>query len=363
MEYYNLLGVAKNASQEEIKKAYLKLAMEYHPDKTKGDQEKENKFKKINEAYDVLSDENKRRQYDYMGTIGGNFDGDPFGDFSGNSFHFDINEFVNAHFGRGGGRTNRSRNTIHQRGDDIKITLNLTLEESQRETTKKIKYKKNVLCSSCNGSGAKSKEHVVVCDTCNGTGRVQMQFERGRQMFIQESTCPNCNGTGQMITEKCETCNGKRFETAEVTQELNIPAGIISGMVMEFRGGGHDGINAPNGALHIVVNVKEHDIYHVEDLDLFTNIYVSQHEFKSGFLLSYKNPRTDDVYKYDYKYSEKRTPSLIHLKGKGIILHNSPKTPGDMYVYVNVDFSMKSKRKTIELNAKTSSWDFFKKLK
>lgn len=259
-DYYEVLGVSKGATDDEIKKAYRKTALKYHPDRNPDDKEAEERFKEAAEAYDVLSDPNKRARYDQFGHAGmegaGGFGGggmsmedifshfgDIFGGFGG------FGGF--SGFGGGGGMT---RNY----GSDLRVRLHVTLQEVMKGTTKKIKVKKNVACSHCAGSGAEAGSGSETCPTCGGTGRqIRMQESIFGRMQTQ-TTCTTCGGTGQVIKNKCKHCGGTGLELGEETIEINVPAGVASGMQMTMRGKGNAG---PNGgpAGDLLVQFEEID--------------------------------------------------------------------------------------------------------
>ena len=254
-DYYNILGVKKDATQEEIKKAYKKLAIKYHPDKMAGKSEEEKKeaeekFKEINEANSVLSDETKRRQYDQFGSMDGNFSN--FGDFNGFGNMGDpfkaAYEFFNN--GRYGGQH------FVEKGEDVKITINITIQDALKGCDKKIKYKHDVPCSHCNVTGS-SDGITHTCPTCGGTGMVSRQLRRGNMFFTETSPCPDCKGTGKKVTNKCNYCGGTGFEKVEETIDINIPKGCFTGIVIPFEGKGSETLskNGIRGDLYVHINV------------------------------------------------------------------------------------------------------------
>lgn len=252
-DYYEVLGVSKSATDEEIKKAYRKTALKYHPDRNPDDKEAEEKFKEAAEAYDVLSDPNKRARYDQYGHAGmegaGGFGGaggmsmedifshfgDIFGGFGG------FGGF--SGFGGGGGATQNY-------GSDLRVRIHVTLQEVMKGTTKKIKVKKNVACSHCGGSGAEAGSGSETCSTCGGSGRVIRTQESIFGRMQTQTTCPTCSGTGKVIKSKCKHCGGNGLEVGEETIEINVPAGVASGMQMTLRSKGNAGPNGgPSGDL------------------------------------------------------------------------------------------------------------------
>lgn len=259
-DYYEVLGVGKNATQDEIKKAYRKLAMQYHPDRNPGDKQAEENFKEAAEAYEVLSSEEKRAKYDRYGH--GGLKGDP--NFQGFSNVNDIFSHFSDIFGGssifddffGGSHQQRSRQrTTGQPGSDLKITLKLTLEEIATGTTKKVKIKKYNKCSSCNGSGAKSSSSFKTCSVCNGTGEIRQVSRSIFGQFVNIAPCNNCGGTGRIIAEPCITCSGDGRLQDESTIKINVPAGVFDGNYMTLRGEGNAGKN--NGAAGDIIVLFE----------------------------------------------------------------------------------------------------------
>ena len=263
-DYYEVLGVERNADADTIKKAYRKAAIKYHPDKNPGDKEAEEKFKEAAEAYDVLSNEDKRARYDRFGHagMGGAAGGGGFGGFSGGGFSMeDIFEqfgdiFGGAFGGFGGG--SRSRGTRVNRGSDIRITVRLTLQEIAEGVTKKLKINKTVACDKCGGSGAKDASSYSTCSQCNGSGYVITVQNSFFGRMQTQSVCPDCQGEGRIIKERCPKCGGEGTERGQEIVEVNIPAGVAEGMAIKVEGRG----NAPrrggvNGDLIVVIEEIE----------------------------------------------------------------------------------------------------------
>ena len=266
-DYYEVLGVEKNASADDIKKAYRKLAVKYHPDKNPGDKEAEEKFKEVGEAYSVLSDPEKRARYDQFGH---NFDqGGGFGGFDFGGAGFDPFEIFRQAFG-GGGFGGRGFGgfdfggggpTVRQ-GSNLRGKVKLTLSEIANGVTKKIKVNHDVPCSVCNGSGAKNASAKKTCSRCHGSGRILTTQRTMLGIMQSESACPDCHGTGTIITDKCPHCNGRGVEKKEEVVSFNIPAGVEEGMVLTVKGKG----NAPelggvSGDLYVVIQEeKSHDL-------------------------------------------------------------------------------------------------------
>ncbi|MBE8162989.1 MAG: molecular chaperone DnaJ [Bdellovibrionaceae bacterium] len=267
-DYYNILGVSRTADSVELKKAYRKLAMKHHPDKNPGDKASENKFKEASEAYEVLRDEKKRRQYDQFGTVGdaggaGGFSnvhdifenfGDIFGDIFGGS--------------RGGGRS-RSR---ARRGRDITYELDITLEDVLNGDKQVLSFQKEASCKDCSGEGAVKSSDKEICKQCNGQGQVVQQ-----QGFFQSTVvCPVCRGKGERITNPCSSCHGEGRQLEKQEVEVSIPAGVETGMQLRLSGKGEDGsLGGPSGDLYISLNVIPHTDFKREDSNLIKVLSVS----------------------------------------------------------------------------------------
>lgn len=269
-DYYEILGVGKDASKDDIKKSYRKLAMQYHPDRNPGDKEAEEKFKEAAEAYEVLSNDEKRAKYDrfgHNGLRGGqDFHGfnnvndifshfsDIFGGaFGGSSIFDDI-------FGGGTGQQRTRQRGMGTPGSDLKITLKLTLEEIAAGTTKKVKVKKYKKCATCNGSGAKSNSGYKTCTVCNGTGEIRQVSRSIFGQFVNIAACSNCNGSGKIISEFCPTCSGEGRVYDESTIKINVPAGVYDNSYMTLRGEGNAGKNGGQaGDILVVFQELPHD--------------------------------------------------------------------------------------------------------
>jgi len=280
-DYYEILEVPKNATKEEIKKAYRKKALQYHPDRNPGDKEAEEKFKEAAEAYDVLSDDEKRRRYDQFGHAGvgssgaggGGFEGfdiedifsrfgDIFGDFGFGSF---------GGFGRSGG----SRQRVNK-GTNLRIKVKLTLQEIATGVEKKIKVRKLVQCSACNGTGAKDSSSYRECTTCNGQGYVTRVTRTILGHMQSTSPCPTCQGSGRIITHKCSKCSGEGVVHDEEVISINIPAGVAEGMQLSMSGKGNAARNGGvPGDLIILIEEEKHPDYIREDNNLIYNLIVS----------------------------------------------------------------------------------------
>lgn len=341
-DYYEVLGVDKNVSPEDLKKAYRKLALKYHPDRNPGDKEAEEKFKEAAEAYDVLSNPDKKARYDQFGHAGfdgaGGFGGQGmsmddifssfgsiFGDFfggGGGGFHFS---------GFNGGNSSRGGRPV-SRGSNLRIKVKLTLEEIERGVEKKIKVNKYVPCKTCGGSGARNNSYET-CSHCHGTGVVT---EMRRSIFGQmqtQSVCPYCGGQGRIIKDKCHDCNGEGIVKSEEIITINIPAGVSDGMQLSMRGQGNAGPNGGvNGDLIIQIEEIQHELFERQDNNLFYNAFVTYADAALG--ASIEIPTLSGKVRVKI---EQGTPSgkVIRLKGKGLPDVNGY-SRGDMLVSINV---------------------------
>jgi molecular chaperone DnaJ len=278
-DYYQILGVSRNATEEEIKKAYRKLAFQYHPDRNPDNKEAEEKFKEISEAYQVLSDPQKRAIYDQYGEEG--LKGGGFG----SATDFDLSEALrvfmegfggfNDFFGGFGSGSSRRRER-RKRGSDLQITLELSYEEIATGVKKSLKLKKYVPCPDCNSSGAASGSRPVTCPQCKGTGEIRQVSQTFFGQFVNVSTCPRCEGTGEVISNPCKTCNGYGIVRGEEMVDVEIPAGISEGQILRVNGKGNAGPqNGYPGDLHIKIKEKEHPYFERDGMNLYYRMYVS----------------------------------------------------------------------------------------
>ena len=280
-DYYEVLGVEKNANADEIKKAYRKAAIKYHPDKNPGDKEAEEKFKEAAEAYDVLSNPDKRARYDQFGHAGmsgaaggaGGFGGG-FGGFSMEDIFSQFGDIFGGHFG-GGFRSSGGGRTVN-RGSDLRIKVRLTLQEIAEGVTKKLKINKTLACEQCGGTGAKDSSSYSTCSTCNGSGYVvTMQNSFFGRMQMQ-SVCPTCGGEGKVITAKCDKCGGEGTTRGQEVVEIKIPAGVGEGMVLTVSGKGnaarHGGVN---GDLQVLIEEEPHPELLRDGNDLIHNLNIT----------------------------------------------------------------------------------------
>ena len=334
-DYYEVLGVAKNADAAEIKKAYRKLALKYHPDRNPGDKEAEEKFKEAAEAYDVLSNEEKRRRYDQFGHAGV---GGGAGGFGGGGMSMDD---IFAHFGDifgsfggfggfgGGGRSARRVN----RGSNLRVKVKLNLEEIAAGVEKKIKVKNYVACQHCNGTGAKDGKSYSTCSTCKGTGQVTRVQNTILGAMQTTSTCPTCGGEGRIINDKCPHCGGEGVLLSEEVITLNIPAGVADGMQLSLSGKGNAARRGGvNGDLIVLIEEEEHPDLIRDGNDLLYNVFVSFPEAVLG--------ETVEIPTIEGKAKVKIEPGtqpgkILRLRGKGLPDINGY-GKGDLLVKVSV---------------------------
>ena len=337
-DYYEVLGVSKGASAQEIKKAFRKVAIKYHPDKNPDNKEAEEKFKEAGEAYEVLSDEDKKARYDRfghagMGQGGGGFRGEgmshedifrQFGDIFG-----DGNSPFESFFG--GGR--KRRGGTGEKGSNLRIKVSLSLEEIATGVNKKIKVKKNTTCKTCNGSGAKDAKAVKTCDTCAGSGYVRQVRSTFLGQMQTTTACPNCSGSGQTITSKCNTCKGDGVSKEDETIAIDIPAGVEHGMQLAKRGFGNAGKRGgPAGDLLINIEEKDHDFLKRDGMNLIYDLYLN---FADAALGTSKEIPTLTG-KVKIKIPAGTQPGKIfRLKGKGLPSVQSYGT-GDQLINVNI---------------------------
>lgn len=341
-DYYEVLGVNKNADASEIKKEYRKIAMKYHPDRNPNDKAAEEKFKEAAEAYEVLSDQDKRARYDRYGHAAANGNGGG-GGFSGGMTMEDIFSQFGDIFGDGGspfesffggGRSGGGRrSSTGQRGSNIRIKVALTLEEIANGVTKKIKVKKQVPCSTCSGTGAKDRNSVSTCSTCRGNGYVRQVKSTFLGQMQTTVPCPSCNGSGQTITTKCSSCGGEGRTIGEETLEIPIPAGAEDGMQLSMRGKGNFGMNGgPAGDLLINIEEKKHDLLYREGMNIIYDLYINFADAALG--TSVEVPVIDGMVKVKVPAGT-QSGKIFRLKGKGLPAIQSYGR-GDQLIHVNI---------------------------
>ncbi len=343
-DYYEVLGLSKGASESEIKSAFRKMALKYHPDRNPGDKEAEEKFKEVNEAYGILSDPEKKAKYDqfvFAGVdpnagfsgAGGGFSGGGFEDIFGDLF----GGMFGGGFGGGFGGQTRRRNAP-RKGQDIQKRLTITFEEAYFGTKKKIKLNKYVKCSDCDGSGAKKGTGKKTCPVCNGTGQIRSQRQTPFGTMANVTTCNRCGGTGEIIEDPCPTCNGTGKVRKDVIIEVNIPAGVDNESVVSIRGQGAPGENGgPDGDFYVVLNVLPHKLFTRYGLDLELEIPITFAQAALGADVTI--PTMEE--KVTYKIPAGTQPdTTFRLKGKGVKAPNSSMR-GDLYVKVCLEVPTK----------------------
>ena len=334
-DYYEVLGLSKGASDDEIKKAYRKLAKQYHPDLHPGDAEAEKNFKEVNEAYSVLSDADKKAKYDQYGHAafdpgaGGFGGGSGFGGFGG--MDFDVGDIFSSFFGGGGG-ARRSNGPVQ--GNDREARVTLTFEEAAFGAKKEIIYNRVEKCQSCDGSGAAAGTTPKTCPKCGGTGSVRVQQRTPFGMMQSTRPCQDCHGTGKIIEKPCPDCRGSGTTVKRKTLEVNIPAGIDDGQEIVARGQGDVGKNGGlNGDLYINVHVKEHSVFVREGADIFCDVPITFVEAALGATIKVPTLEGD----MDYEIPEgTQTGTRFTLREKGMPSVNG-KRRGNLTFRVIVD--------------------------
>ncbi|MBV4419966.1 molecular chaperone DnaJ [Clostridium tyrobutyricum] len=337
-DYYEVLGLEKGASDDEIKKAFRKLALKYHPDRNKGNKDAEEKFKEINEAYQVLSDPQKKAQYDQFGTAdfngaggaqGAGFGGFDFSDLGGFGDIFD--SFFGGGFSQGG--NSRGRNAP-QKGRDLEYALSLTFEEAVFGIKKDVSLSRNENCEHCHGTGAKEGTKPHTCDKCGGTGQIRVQRSTPLGNFVTMTTCDKCGGKGTIIKDPCPHCKGKGTVRKHRKIQVNIPAGVDTGNIIPMRGQGEAGVNGgPAGDLYINIRVASSSKFKREEFDIYIDAHISFG--KAVFGTTMKVPTIDGEVKYDVPAGT-QSGTVFRLRGKGISRVNG-RGRGDQYVNVIVD--------------------------
>lgn len=350
-DYYEVLGVDKNASADDIKKAYRKLALKYHPDRNKGDKEAEEKFKEANEAYEVLSDDEKRRNYDQFGHAG--VDGQGFGGFGGGAGFGGFEDIFSDIFGGGfggfggfGGSAGSARRGP-SRGADMRINLHLSFKEAVFGTTKKIKIKRREACTHCHGTGAKDGSGVKTCDRCGGTGQVTMRRQTAFGMMAQTTVCDKCHGEGKIIEEPCDYCHGSGLEERERTIEIKIPAGVNNDSVLPLRGQGHAGANGGGkGDILVYMSIAADPLFSREGDDIYLDMPITFSQAALGGNVDV--PLVDGTTKKIKIPEGTQTGKIFRMRGMGVPNVNGY-GKGDQYVTVKIETPQKLNKHQREL--------------
>lgn len=345
-DFYKTLGVNKSAGADEIKKAYRKLAMKYHPDQNKDNPEAEEKFKAINEAYDILKDDQKRAAYDqygasaFDGSMGGGFGGGRAGGMGAGAFS-DIFEDMFGDFmgGRGDGRSSHSP----ARGSDLQYAMELTLEEAYKGKEAKIKIPVNETCDSCDGTGAEKGTSVETCSTCGGIGRVRQQ----QGFFTIERTCPTCHGEGTIIKSPCKKCGGSGRVRTSKTLKVNIPAGVETGRRIRLNGEGEAGLRGgPRGDLYVMINVKTHRLFNRDGANLYCRVPITITRAALGGEIEV--PTIEGTRAKVKIPAGTQTGQQFRLRSKGMTMLRSD-ARGDMYIEIFVETPVNLNKKQQDL--------------
>ena len=337
-DYYEVLGVNKTASEDEIKKAYRKIAIKYHPDRNPGDKQAEEKFKEAAEAYDVLHDPQKRQQYDqfgFDGPMGGGFGGFGAGSMNMDDIFSMFGDIFGGH-GFGGFGGGGQRRPQQHRGSDLRLKVRLTLEEINKGVTKKVKVRKDIPCAHCHGTGAENGSGTEQCPTCHGSGIITHTTQSIFGMMQTQGVCPTCNGEGQVIKNKCHECGGKGIIKGEEVVEIKIPAGVAEGMVVNVPGKGNAGQhNGVNGDIQVYIEEIESDIFIRDGNNLVYNLLL---DFPTAALGGELEIPTIEGSKLKIKIDGGTQPGkTLRLRGKGLpAIQGYGTGHGDLVVNISV---------------------------
>ena len=362
-DYYEILDVPRSATAEEIKKAYRKKAIQFHPDKNPGNKEAEEKFKEAAEAYDVLSDTNKKARYDQYGHAGmsGASGGGGFssGGFSMDDIFSNFGDIFGSAFGGGFGRGfgGGGRRQTVSRGSDIRIRVKLNLQEIAKGVEKKVKITKLVACNECHGKGAKDSRSVTNCSTCNGMGVVTRVTQTVFGAMQQSSTCPTCHGEGKVITNPCSKCRGEGTMRGEEEITFKIPAGVAEGMQLNVSGKGNAAKrNGVNGNLLVVIEEEPHEEFQRDENDLIYSLFISVPQAIVGG--QFEVPLVEGKAKIKIEAGT-QSGRILRLRGKGLPNVNGYGS-GDLLVHINVWIPKKISKEEQKVLEKLETSDSFK---
>ena len=337
IDYYEVLGIQKGASEDEIKKAYKKLARKYHPDMNPGDKEAEEKFKEVNEANEVLSDPEKKARYDQFGFAGvdPNYGAGAGGGAYGGGFDFgDLGDIFGSFFGGGFGGGQRRNPNAPQRGESIRASVSVSFTEAAFGCEKSVTLERSEQCPTCKGNGCAPGTTPEICPDCHGTGTVQTRRQTPMGVFASNGPCRKCGGTGRLIHQPCPDCRGTGAVRKRKTIKVNIPAGIDHGQTISLRGQGNAGKNGGSaGDLLITVMVQPDETFRREGVDVFCDAPITFAQAVLGATLEI--PTIDGKVKYDLPEGT-QTGTVFRLRGKGIPVLNG-RGRGDQYVTVNIE--------------------------
>ena len=348
-DYYEVLGISKSATQDEIKKAYRKCAKQYHPDLNPGDKTAEAKFKEANEAYEVLSDETKKARYDQYGHAGvdPNFGAGSggFGGFGGFGDAFDLGDLFGSFFG-GFGSSRQQNPNAPRKGSTVTANVTISFEEAAKGCKKKVNITKIDTCSQCGGSGCASGTTAETCKTCGGRGQVNVQQRTPFGVMSTTKQCSDCGGRGKIIKNPCSKCRGTGFESKGATVEVDIPAGIDDRQALNVRGGGNKGINGgPTGDLRVNINVRPHPFFERDGFDVWCEFTVTFAQATLGDTLYI--PTLDGKVKYELPAGT-QPGEVFRFRNRGIQQLNG-RGRGDQYVKIIVDVPKNLNTKQKEL--------------
>lgn len=349
-DYYEVLGVSKSATQDEIKKAYRKCAKQYHPDLNPGDKTAEEKFKEANEAYEVLSDETKKARYDQYGHAGvdPNFGagGGGFGGFGGFGDAFDLGDIFGSFFGGGFGSSRQQNPNAPRKGSTVTANVTISFEEAAKGCKKKVNITRIDTCSECGGSGCAKGTSAETCKTCGGRGQVNVQQRTPFGVMSTTKQCSACGGKGKTIKNPCSKCRGTGFEQKAATVEVDIPAGIDDRQALNVRGGGNKGVNGgPMGDLRVNINVRPHPFFERDGFDVWCDFTVTFAQAALGDTLYI--PTLDGKVKYELPAGT-QPGEVFRFRNRGIQQLNG-RGRGDQFVRIVVDVpkNLNSKQKDL----------------